>query len=295
MAIAAPGLSEVEAIGRVPGPASIARASAAAWAGAAAVALAFAALFGPTLAELLADWAGSGEYGHGFLLLPLALWLAWTGRVDAPAPARRTGMVLVAGGVLLFLVGFVAAEYFTRRVSVLVVLIGLAAYYRGWAQVRAWWLPFALVLFTIPLPEVVLGSITLPLQLTASRIAVELLEFRHIPVALSGNIILLPGQELFVAEACSGLRSISALLGLTLLIGGTTLSSPWGRGLLLLLAVPAALAANALRVFATGFAAFYVGAGAAEGAMHEAAGLLVFGLALGVVGLAAWGLRRVEP
>jgi exosortase len=155
-------------------------------------------------------------------------------------------------------------------------------------------LPFGLLLFTIPLPEVTLNSITLPLQLLASRIAVGLLDFRHIPVALSGNIILIPGQELFVAEACSGLRSLSALLGLTLLMAGTGLNNPLSRVVLLVLAVPAALLANALRVFATGFAAYYAGPEAAEGGIHTLTGLAVFALALALVGLAMIGLRRLE-
>ncbi|MGH7541125.1 MAG: exosortase/archaeosortase family protein, partial [Gemmatimonadota bacterium] len=242
----------------------------------------------------LEDWSSSGEYGHGFLLLPIAVYLAWRTRERDPRPARGWGTAMIAGGVVLFLAGTLAAEFFTRRSAVLLVLAGLALHYRGWLQLRAWWLPFGLLAFTVPLPEVVLNSLTLPLQLLASRLAVALLEFRHVPAGLSGNIILLPGQELFVAEACSGLRSLSALLGLTLLIGGTALQTGWSRVALLLFAVPAALAANALRVFGTGFAAHYLGPGVTEGFLHEVAGALVFLLPLGLVGLITLLLRRAE-
>lgn len=254
----------------------------------------FLVVFGPTLLELLRDWGASGEYGHGFLLLPLGGYLAWRFREPNPQPARLSGAIALVGGVIVFLLGVLAAEFFTRRMAVLVCLAGLVLYYRGWSQLRAWWLPFALIAFTIPLPEVVLNSLTLPLQLLASEIAVNLLEWRHVPVALSGNIILLPGQELFVAEACSGLRSVSALLGLTLLIGGTALRTVPTRVVLLLLAVPAAIAANALRVFGTGFGAYYLGAGVTEGTLHSVAGALVFLLPLGLVGAATLPLRRIE-
>jgi exosortase len=203
-------------------------------------------------------------------------------------------MTVLVGGILLFLAGTVAAEFFTRRMAVLLTLAGLVLYYRGGNQLRAWWLPFFLVGFTIPLPEVVLNSITLPLQLLASRIAVVLLESRHVPVALAGNVILLPGQELFVAEACSGLRSLSALLGLTLLIGGTTLRWTSTRVVLLLLAIPAAIAANAFRVFGTGFGAYYFGPEVTHGPLHLLTGALVFLLPLGLVGLATIPLRRIE-
>ena len=254
----------------------------------------FAFLFGPTIIGLLGDWASSGEYGHGFLLLPIGVYLAWRSRVKDAPPARRLGMAVLVGGVLLFLAGTVAAEFFTRRLAVLLSLAGVVLYYRGGEQLRAWWLPFALLAFTIPLPEVVLNSLTLPLQLLASRVAVALLEARHVPVALAGNVILLPGQELFVAEACSGLRSLSALLGLTLLIGGTALKWISTRTVLLLLAIPAAIAANAFRVFGTGFGAYYFGPEFTHGPAHLLAGGLVFLLPLGLVGLAIIPLRRIE-
>jgi exosortase len=230
------------------------------WLSAGAAGLAFLFLFGDTLAQLFRDWANSGEYGHGFFILPIACYL----------------------------------EFFTRRLAVLVALAGLTVYYIGVPQLREWWLPFLLLIFTIPLPEVVLNSLTLPLQLLASRLAVAMLDFRHVPVELAGNIIFLPGQEIFVAEACSGLRSLSALLGLTLLIGGTSLAHPASRVALLAMAVPAALVANALRVFATGFAAYYIGPRATEGTLHSLAGGVVFLVALALVGLILLGLRNIE-
>lgn len=261
---------------------------------AAAVAGAFALMFGPTLVDLLADWASSGEYGHGFLLLPVAVWLAWRRVETRPSPAPVAGLVVTAVAIGLFLLGVLAAEFFTRRAAMLLAVAGLALHFRGWRQLRAWWLPFGLLAFTIPLPEVVLNSLTLPLQLFASRVAVALLGARHVPAAQAGNIIFLPGQELFVAEACSGLRSVSALLGLALLIAGTSLRTWPARALLVALALPAAIASNVLRVFATGFGAYYIGPGVATGTTHTVLGAIVFVLPLGLLGLVAAGLKRVE-
>jgi exosortase len=264
------------------------------WFAVGTVGVPFLLLFAPTIIELFRDWGSSGEYGHGFLLLPVGLYLGWRSRVEETTPARVLGIAILLGGVLLFLAGTVAAEFFTRRLAVLLSLAGLVIYHRGGRQLRAWWLPFALIAFTIPLPEVVLNSLTLPLQLLASRMAVAMLEARHVPVALAGNVILLPGQELFVAEACSGLRSLSALLGLTLLIGGTALKWMSTRAVLLLLAIPAAIVANAFRVFGTGFGAYYIGPDVVHGPVHLLAGGLVFLLPLGLVGLATIPLRRIE-
>jgi exosortase len=254
----------------------------------------FFLLFGPALISLTRDWATSGEYGHGFLLVPIAVFLAWSRRVESVEPEHKGGMAGVVLSVTLFLLGTLAGEPFTQRLGMLGVLCGLTAYYAGWAQFRAWWLPFALLASSIPLPDVVLDTVTLPLQLFASGAAVWLLDARHIPVGQAGNVIFLPGQELFVAAACSGLRSVSALFGLTLLIAGTCVRSTPGRLLLISMAVPLAIGANVLRVFATGFGAYYFGPELARGLSHHAMAAGAFTLPLAVVGGTAWLIARHE-
>jgi len=262
---------------------------------AAATVSAFLLLFGPGLVELVGDWLRDTDYLHGFLLLGVALYLAWRDRRRAaPSPSRRAGGLVIGAAVLLFLVASVASEHFTMRLAALAAGAGLVLFYVGPEQLRAWWLPFALMVFAIPLPEVVVGTVTLPLQLFASRSAAALLRFRHVPSTVSGNIINLPGQRLFVAQACSGLRSLSALFGLTLLMGGTWLDRPADRIVLLVAALPVALLANVFRIFVTGFLAYFVGTGAVTGEAHESAGLLVFAAALGVLGLLAWMLKSRE-
>lgn len=258
-----------------------------------AVLIAFALLFGPALADLVAAWWSSGEYGHGFLLLPISAWLARRSIV-ARSERRRAGLPLLFASVGLFLLGVLAGESFTQWIAILIALAALTVHHRGWAQLRAWWLPFALLLSTIPLPDVLLTTLTLPLQLFASSAAVWLLDARHIPAAQAGNVIFLPGQELFVAVACSGLRSLSALIGLTLLIAGTAISSVPGRIALLGLAVPAAIGANVIRVWATGFGAYYVGPEVATGVTHHVLAAAAFGLPLALIGAVALGIRRFE-
>lgn len=258
-----------------------------------AVLIAFALLFGRSLADLVLAWWTSGEYGHGFLLLPIALFLARR-RIVPPDGSPTAGVAGLSVSIGLFLLGVLAGESFMQWLAALTAVAALTVHYRGWAQLRAWWLPFALLLSTIPLPDVLLTTLTLPLQLFASGAAVWLLDARHIPAAQAGNVIFLPGQELFVAVACSGLRSLSALVGLTLLIAGTTISSVPGRLALLGLAVPAAIGANVLRVWATGFGAYYLGPEVATGLAHHALAAVAFALPLALVGGVALAIRRLE-
>ena len=225
----------------------------------------------------------------------MALYLAWKrGLVEEPRPQPSLGIALLVAAVLLRYLSGLAAELFTMRVSLLVAAIALVICAYGVRQVRRWWLPWLLIALSIPLPAVVLGSLALPLQLEASRWGAAIMVWRHVPVRLAGNVIQLPGRSLFVTEACSGLRSLTALIALGVLTGGLWLRSPWGRSLLVLLAVPIAMALNAVRVFLTGFLSFYVDPRLAEGFMHLSQGWVIFVVAFGLLGAGAAGLAALE-
>ena len=257
--------------------------------------VAFAILFARPFLLLLDDWWNNPEAGHGLLLAPVALWLAWKSRhAVAPDPAPRFGALILIGAVLLRLASGLAAELFTMRVSMVAALAGLVVYLAGWRRLRAWWLPFTLLFLAIPLPEVLLNSIAIPLQFQASRIGATLLEARHVPVALEGNVIRLPNHRLFVTEACSGLRSLTALLSLGVLSGGLWLRAPVTRAALLLITIPVAVLLNGIRVFLTGFLVFFVDPSLGEGFMHLTEGWLLFLVAFAILGATAWALAALE-
>jgi exosortase len=206
----------------------------------------------------------------------------------------RLGAALLAGAVLLRYVSGLAAELFTLRISFLAAIGALIVFYFGVRQLRHWWLPAALLLLSVPLPSVVIGSLALPLQLQASQFGAALLESRHVPVVLSGNVIHLPGRSLFVTEACSGLRSLTSLLALGVLIGGLWLRSPWLRLGLVLLAVPIAMFLNGVRIFITGFLTYFVNPALGEGLMHYTEGWALFAVAFILVGAVAWVFTHAE-
>jgi exosortase len=121
-----------------------------------------------------------------------------------------------------------------------------------------------------------------------------LLEMRNVPVHLAGNVIHLPGRELFVTEACSGLRSLTALLSMAVLLGALVLRTPIARILLLLLAIPVAIVINGLRVFLTGFLVFFVSPSFGEGFMHLTEGWLLFLVSMSILAAVAWASSFVE-
>jgi exosortase len=256
---------------------------------AALTAVAFVVLFAQPMYLLVRDWWTLPEAGHGLLLAPVAIWLAWKSgiRPDAKGNVALGVSMLVAAVLIRFMAGL-AAELFTMRASVVLALGGLTVYHYGFRQLLRWWLPFLLACLSIPLPELITQALALPLQFKASQMGAALLRWREIPVLLTGNVIRLPGHELFVTEACSGLRSLTALLALAVLMGGLMFKHPVTRFLLVLLAIPIAIVINGVRVFMTGFLVYFVDPKMGEGFMHLTEGWLLFLVSLASIGALAW-------
>jgi exosortase len=136
--------------------------------------------------------------------------------------------------------------------------------------------PIIFLLFMIPLPAIILNTITFPLQLLAAKLSTFSLQMIGLPVYREGNIIFLPHATLEVVEACSGIRSLVSLTALTVVFACITQHHICKRGMLMVSAVPIALAANAFRIWGTGVLACLYGTKVAEGFYHVFAGWLVF-------------------
>lgn len=255
----------------------------------------FAVLFAEPAYLLARDWWNDPEAGHGLLLAPVSIWLVWRAGVRPDAtPNRILGIAMLVSAILLRYVSGLAAELFTMRFSMVLALAGVTIFYLGFRQLLSWWLPFTLFTMAIPLPEVIKSAMTLPLQFRASRMGAALLEWRHIPVELNGNVILVPGRQLFVTEACSGLRSLTALVSLAVLMGALWLRTPVARILTLAAAVGIAILVNAVRVFLTGFLVVFVDPKLGEGFMHLTEGWLLFLVSLLLTALVAWLIGLAE-
>lgn len=253
------------------------------------------ALFAPTFAALLRDWWSNPDAGHGLLLAPLAAYFAWRKGITSDArPSPWWGTAILAGAVLLRLAGALAVELFSQRVAMLAAAAGITIFFFGWRQLRCWWLPVTLLALAIPLPAIILNQLALPLQLQASRLGASLLELRGIPVRLAGNVILLPGHQLFVTEACSGLRSLTALLSLGVLLGAIWLRNPGLRLILVGAALGLAVLVNAIRVFLTGFFVYFISPEMGQGFLHLSEGWLLFLVSLLFLGGVTWIARSFE-
>lgn len=258
----------------------------------------FAVLFFDVARTLVADWSTDDNYSHGFLVVPVAVWLAWERRESlAAAPVRphALGLVLILGSLLVLAAGVLGAERFLTRLAMVGVLTGTVLFVWGAAHLRLLAFPLAFLLLGIPLPAILFNQIALPLQLLASQVGEAGLRLAGVPVLREGNVMVLARTTLEVAEACSGIRSLVSLLTLGIVYGYFMDSRLWVRWLLALSTVPIAVATNGLRVAGTGIAAHHYGPEAAEGFLHTFSGWLVFVSALALLFALRELVSRLSP
>lgn len=237
------------------------------------------ALYWDIASSLVMDWYNDPDYSHGFLVPFLSLFFVWERKDEIKKVVVQPnwwGIGLLGFGLFMLVIGLIGAELYTQRSSIIVVLAGLVLLVGGWNLLWALSLPLGFLIFMIPLPAIVINTIAFPLQLFAAKTASFCLFSLGIPVLREGNLIVLAGTTLEVAEACSGLRSLLSLLALGTVYGYFSQTNVWKRWVLIFLSIPIAILANAIRVSGTGILAHYWGMEAAEGFYHTFEGWIVF-------------------
>jgi exosortase len=251
--------------------------------GAALICLLVLAVYFRVLGKLVTDWWTIPDFSHGFLVPFFAAFLIWEKRktlfgvILAPA---WTGIGVIALGLLVFLLGIYGSELFLTRVSLIILLAGLALTFGGWQLLKELRFALLVLLLAIPLPAIVFNQITFPLQILASKLASDLLPWFGVPVLREGNIIQLPLMKLEVAEACSGIRSLMSLFTLAVFYGYFMEKSSRRRIVIVLASIPIAIAANAVRILGTGLCVQYWDPDKAMGFFHEFSGWVIFMVSL---------------
>jgi exosortase len=242
-------------------------------------------LFGTVLIDMAHDWWTEPALSQGMLLPPLAVYIAWLNRsrtLKYAAVPDRLGLICIALACCSFLLGKLASEFFMMRFAFVLVLVGLVWTFWGLPRLRTLAFPLLLLATMIPLPVMVYNSVAAPLQLMASDLATRIAQGFGVSVFRDGNIIQLAGVSLGVAEACSGLNSLSALIVGSLLLGYLLCSRTASRVVLFAAAIPLAIVVNILRVAGTALLADY-NQEFAMGFYHSFSGWLVFVAGFGLL------------
>lgn len=243
----------------------------------------FVALFYQTIVELVKDWFINPNYSHGFLIPIITGYMIWEKRHDIhsiPLNPNNTGLLVIVVGLILHLLGNIGAEFFTMRIAVIITILGILLYLMGGEITKKLVVPIAYLIFMIPIPAIIWNKIAFPLQIFASKMAEMTIRAIGITVLREGNIIYLVNTTLEVVDACSGLRSLTALLALSTAFAYLSSHSWFKKWVLLLSAIPIAILVNIIRLSFTACLASWFGEKIAQGLMHEFSGLLIYLLAL---------------
>ncbi len=272
-----PSLTETQADTRTSAPFS--------WATTGWVSILLAACYAPILAGLVGQWNDNADMGHGFFVPVIAGFIAWQKRDqiagELPAPNWWGLAIMFWAGFQLY-IATLGAELFLARTSLVISIIGAVLLLGGMKYLRVFGFPLFLLFFMVPIPAVIYNQITFPLQLFASRVAENAIDFLQIPVIREGNVLTLPQQTLNVVEACSGIRSLLTLTFLSLVYGYFFEKRTWVRVVVFLSTIPIAIAANAGRVTFTGVISQFKPE-LAEGWFHEAQGWVIFMIGLTIL------------
>ncbi len=255
-------------------------------------------IFGPILYYMVLHWNAVEDYSHGFLVAPLAGFFAWERRRDLQRVAIDPswwGLLPLLVGTAALTVGRLGTELTSMRSAYILTLMGLVLLILGKRAFQILLFPLAFLFLMVPLPQSLVNVVAFPLQLTAADWAVQLLYLLNIPALREGNIIHLPNTQLFVAEACSGLRSLMALITLGIVFAYFFRKSWFERVLIVASAIPIAIFVNAGRVAATGILTYNFGQKAAEGVIHETQGMFTFAAAFLLLLGEAWLLSKIWP
>jgi exosortase len=257
-----------------------------------------AALAIPTILDVARESWSTEQGGHGPIILLTGLWLLYRLWPAArphfkPAPAWQVllGFMIVLPVYYMSRIGqIVEVEGFAMYGMLLVALFGMV----GVKAMKIMWFPLVYMIFCFPPPDTFVAWLTLPLKSMISKAAVSLLSLFGYPVGGSGVTIIIGQYSLLVAAACSGINSLLTLSALALFfIYVQHQASPAYSLVLALLVLPIAVLANFIRVLVLILLTYHAGESAAQGFLHNFAGIVMFVIALGSVLVVDMVLKRV--
>jgi len=247
--------------------------------------LGVAAILVPTMYDVARLTWTTEQGGHAPIIVATGGWLLWREYQTNRALARPGNIWLGAIAFAALLLLYVAA-----RVTGILELEGLAMYGAiicafylvvGGRLIRALWFPILYLAAALPPPDTLVSLITQPLKISISEGVVTLLHALGYPIAGSGVTIQVANYELLVAAACAGLNSILTLSAICLFYVYLRHRSDLISFLIVgLLIIPVAIFSNFIRVMVLVLITYYYGEAAAQGFLHDFAGLTLFLVAL---------------
>lgn len=252
--------------------------------------------------DLFLVWTSNEDYGHGFIILPISLYLIWKKReklLSQPASQTWWGWVIVACWAIAYSIGTIGNISTIGYLSMILFPIGAMSVLISGQAAMLILFPAFFILFMFPIPSEVYTRVTNPLMLLSTGISFNFLSSLQIPLLQEGNLLILPNYTMEVVNACSGLRSLMTIMALSLIIGYTMTASKLLRTIFFFISIPIAILGNVIRLSATVMLAYFFSPQVAEGFTHTFAGIVTFFISLVILytcmEIILWFSKKREP
>ncbi len=266
------------------------------WLAGSLVLIAFLWSYKAGLAELWNLWQRSDEYSSGLLVPFLAVYILWSRRHDiAQCKIRPSvwGLFAFIAAQVVRLFGLFFMYSSAERLSIALTIAALVLLLFGWQLLRKVSTVLLYLCLMLPWPNRVQAAVTIPLQRWATSSAVFCLEMVGYEIVQEGNVIHIGDASVAVAEACNGLRMITAFFVISGLVVLLVKRAWWEKLIVLVSSLPIALLCNTVRLAIT--AAFFT---VLEGehwekTFHDFGGYAMMPLALAAVVAELWLLAKL--
>jgi len=243
-------------------------------------------------------------YTHILLIVPLSAALIYLQLSMLPKnfESNATAGSLLLGGALL-VDGFarwgVPAPADDLRLSfsmfaLVTWWVGTVVFCFGLRAFRSFLFPLCFLFWMVPIPTAALNWIIPFLQNQSALAARVLFRMAGVPVAQDGIDLDIPGLSIEVARECSSIRSSLVLMVMTMVLAHLFLRSWWRKALLVVVAIPLSVVKNGLRIFVIAELGTRVDPGFLDGNLHHHGGPVFLAIAVVIVIVLIWILRRTE-
>ncbi|MFZ5877139.1 MAG: exosortase/archaeosortase family protein [Nitrospirota bacterium] len=211
------------------------------------------------------------------------------------------GLGTIIGGTIVHFIGRNQSQWLGQNdylsvitLSIGIIWIGGFVCCYGLQASRQALFPLLFLFFIVPMPAAVMEGAIAVLQESSAEATSILFALAGVPVLREGFVFHLTGMSIEVADECSGIHSAIALLLCSVVAGKLFLAAGWRRVVLILVVFPIAVMKNGLRIVTLTLLGNYVDPRILSGPLHKQGGVPFFLLAISVLGIVMWLLRRTE-
>jgi exosortase len=154
------------------------------------------------------------ESSHVWLVLPIALWLAWIrrGRLRRCRPVGLLlGPIIILIGGTVYILGGTYIIQFVWHAGAVITVIGCIISVLGKDILFQLAPAFGILVFLIPFPGRARQTIAIPLEGITARLTDDCCEILGMPVERLGTVLRINGVDVAIEEACNGLRMVFSL------------------------------------------------------------------------------------